>query len=148
MGTYTSIDFVVRIDISCEVCACALSPLCFAVTLGLYSFSVDDPNNIFDTNGECKNYSDYPNGEDVEWTVRAAQVCAIIAPVCGLALLLIVVSTRFFCPLPCSEVLVKISTAGVNVGASLVWLIVRNDVCVSMLINWALRFGCRRNLFV
>lgn len=114
-----------------EICSFFLLLPHSAVTLGLYSFSVDDESSPFDTSGECKNYSDYPDGEDVEWTVRAAQVCAIIAPVCGLMLLLIVVSTRFFCPLPCSEILVKLSSAGVNIGASLVWLLVRNDVCVS-----------------
>ena len=101
------------------------------VTIGLYSFSVDDPLNEFDTQGECTKYSDYPEGEDVEWTVRAAQVCSIIAPCCGLTLLLVVFMNQCFCKLPFSSLLISLSSVGLNIGASMVWLLIRNDVCVS-----------------
>ena len=114
-----------------------LSQLCHThkhthtVTIGLYSFSVDDPLNEFDTQGECTKYSDYPEGEDVEWTVRAAQVCSIIAPCCGLTLLLVVFMNQCFCKLPFSSLLISLSSVGLNIGASMVWLLIRNDVCVS-----------------
>ena len=101
------------------------------VELGLFRFSVNDGNSTYDTEGTCENYSDWPQGENVPETVRAAQVCGCLAPIFGLILLLLVVMNQWCCKVPCGGILIGISHVGVNLSMALVWLIIRNDVCVS-----------------
>jgi len=101
------------------------------VGLGIYRFKVNDASDTYNTNGKCSNYKDWPEGQDVPNGIRAAQVCAIIAPVCGLILLLILLSDQCCCKVPCSGILQQLMIFCLNCSMALVWLINRNDVCVS-----------------
>ena len=66
------------------------------VGIGLYQFSVDDPDSDYDTGGECQRYSDWPddndesNVDDLPWQIRCAQVCACIAASCGITIFFVI----------------------------------------------------------
>jgi len=103
------------------------------VGLGVFKFSVEDTNSTYDTSGECEKYTDWPEGQTVPGTIRTAQVCASLAPACGFLLLVLVVLNQCCCKVPCSGILQGIAHFVLHISMALVWLITRNDVCVSIL---------------
>jgi len=79
--------------------------------LGIYRYSLDLPNSPYDTNGECTKYGSKAS----DGYVRTGQVCAVLAPVFGLVLLVTIVIQQFFCNIPCSGILVSLCYIGAQV---------------------------------
>jgi hypothetical protein len=98
------------------------------VRIGLFRFSVDDPNSADNTDGDCERYSDGQLGH-VPNTVRVAQVCGVVAATCGLLLILMVLLGPCGCPAGCSGFLSTAAFFGAILGTALVWLLDRNEVC-------------------
>ena len=100
------------------------------IKLGVFRYSVDNPGNQFDTGGECIHYDD-PEGNaiDLEWQIQTAQDCAIIAPICGIILVIVVLLTQCCCPIPCMGPLIGFCYLGCLVGTALVWMVRLNEVC-------------------
>lgn len=114
------------------------------VQLGVFQFAVNDTSSEHNTVGECKAYT---NSDDIEWQVEMARTCAIIAPVCGAVLILLVAITQCCSPIPCSGPIITMGYVGCHFGTAFVWLIQSNDLCKNYLggCNWGDAAWC--NLF-
>lgn len=93
--------------------------------VGLYRYSLAGSGLPWDTNGECRDYSNRPSDG---WH-RAAQVCGAVAAFTGLVLLTLVIVRQCCCPIPCSGILVSLSYITVQIMQGLVWLMFNNDIC-------------------
>lgn len=79
--------------------------------VGIYRYSLDLDGSQYDTNGECTKYG----SKAADGYVRTAQVCAVMAPVFGLVLLVSIPIQQFCCNIPCSGILVSLCYVGAQV---------------------------------
>ena len=101
----------------------------YSVRLGAFSFSVDDPDSYYYTAGECEDYSAWRDEDDTSNAIRTAQVSALLAPCCGIVLVLIIVAQQMLFPVPFSGSLISLLYTGAQIGTALVWLLRQNDLC-------------------
>lgn len=98
-----------------------------------YSFLTTDATPpLPSTNGDCVTYTRL---SDDTW-VKAAQVCAAMAPIWGLILVLMILVTQCCCNIPCSGIIIGLSYVGAQISTALVWLLTGSDVCRWTGCNW------------
>lgn len=93
--------------------------------MGVFRYSLDLPGSFFNTNGECVTYK----SDTDDAAIRTAQVCAVLAPIFGLVLILLIFVNQCCRPIPCSGIIISISYVGAQICTALIWLVYRADVC-------------------
>lgn len=100
----------------------------YDLRVGVFRYSLNLPTNAADTGGNCERRDfDTANGY-----VQAAQVCGVLAPIFGIALVLLTAINRLWRPVPCGGILGSLADMGATVGTSLVWLVFRTDLCTTI----------------
>ena len=93
-------------------------------TLGLFSF-----NNPLDDVDECVAISDIADRDIDDKAFKCAQVCSIMSFVFGGVLLVYGFFKQCLCPLPCTQLLMDISSTGVQICLALVYVIWLSEAC-------------------
>ena len=92
------------------------------IQLGVFRYAVNIPGNQYDTQGQCISYEDGNNnnseGAEVAWQVYVARVAGIIAPCCGVLLVLLVLATQCCCTIPCSSPMIVLMYMGAEIGTA------------------------------
>ena len=85
--------------------------------VGVFRYSLNRLSSPYNTDGECVEYND----KAADGYVRTAQVCATLAPIFGLILIVLISIQQCCCNIPCSGLIVSISYTGAQVSVVSVW---------------------------
>ena len=94
--------------------------------IGIFHYSLNLPGSEFHTGGECERFEDRKADDGY---VRTAQVCAVLAPIFGLILIILITLNQCCCPIPCSGIIVSLSYTGTQICTALIWLVHKTDLC-------------------
>jgi len=64
-----------------------------------------------------------------DWILNMARACSMMALVCGCILACFAFFNQCLCPLPCTQHIMDITGAGVQIGLALTWPMIRSEVC-------------------
>mmetsp|Transcript_14176 Transcript_14176/g.26527 ORF Transcript_14176/g.26527 Transcript_14176/m.26527 type:complete len:227 (-) Transcript_14176:330-1010(-) len=99
-------------------------------SLGLYRASFPDGNQLDVDSGECVTLDDVDGIDQYKDTAfNCARVCAVVAFFCGLVLFVFGFFKQCLCPLPCTQLLMDISGAAVQIMLALVYTLWLTEAC-------------------
>jgi hypothetical protein len=109
-------------------------------SLGLYRASFPQDTDLgIEAGPGCVTIDDIPNiGDYKDTAFNCARVCAVVAFFCGLVLLVFGFFKQCLCPLPCSQLLMDVSGAAVQLMLALVYVIFLTEACNRYQCTWGL----------